>query len=235
MDRRTRKGLKTDKFAQEVSQGWDWVAEHQTEVMRYGAIALVVIALAVGIFYYNRHQTVVREDALADALHIDDATVGGNPSPGMLSYATQPEKDQARTKAFSDIATKYHGTQEGAIAAFYLASDVADKGNLVDAEKRYLDIIDSAPKDYAAMARLSLAQVYAGEGKMADAEKVLRYAIAHPTPTASKDAATIALARLLEKSNPAEARKLVDPLKTQRSAVSRAAVGVLGDLAQNSQ
>lgn len=235
MDRRTRKGLKTDKFAQEVSQGWEFLAEHRAEAARYGAIALAVLALAAGIFYYNRHQTAVREDALAQALHIDDATVGANPAPGMLIYPTQQEKDQARTKAFSDVAAKYHGTAEGAIAAFYLVSDIADKGNLADAEKRYLDIIDSAPKDYAALARLSLAEVYAGEGKMADAEKILRYAMAHPAPTVSKEAATIALAKLLEKSNPAEARKLADSLKTERTAVSRAAVGVLGDLAQNPQ
>jgi predicted negative regulator of RcsB-dependent stress response len=235
VDRRTRKGLKTDKFAQEVSHGWDWLAAHRAEVMRYGAIALVVVALAAGIAYYLNHQTTVREDALAQALHIDDATIGANAGPGMLNYVTQEEKDKARAKAFGDIAAKYRGTAEGAIAALYLTSDVADKGNLAAAEKSYKDIVDSAPKDYAALARLALAQVYAGEGRMADAEKLLRYAIANPTPSVSKAAATIALARLLEATNPAEARKLVDPLKTERTAVSRAAVGVLGDLAQNAQ
>jgi predicted negative regulator of RcsB-dependent stress response len=235
VDRKTRQGLKTDKFAQDVFLGWDWLSEHRSDVLRYGAIALVIVAVAIGVLYYNRHQTGVREDALAQALHIDDATIGANAAPGMLNYLTQEEKDKARTKAFAEVASKYRGTAEGAVAALYLASDVADKGDMADAEKRYKDIVDSAPKDYSSLAKLPLAQIYAGEGKMADAEKLMRALIANPTPTVSKEAATIALAKLLAKSNPAEARKLVDPLKTERTAVSRAAVGVLGDLAQNAQ
>ncbi len=240
MDRRTRQGLKTDKFAQEVSHGWEWLGEHRSDALRYGGIVVAVFILAAGIFYFNRHQHAVREDALAQALRIDDAIVGDKSNPANLNFPNQPAKDKARTQAFADVAAKYRGSDEGAIAALYLASDVADKGDLADAEKRYKDIVDSAPKDYASLARVSLAQIYAGEGKMADAEKTLRYAIANPTPTVSKAAATIALAKLLEKTNPAEARKLVEPLKLapageSGTAASRAAVSVLGEIAQNAQ
>ena len=40
----TRKKLKSDQFAEEVSTIWDWTAEHKSEVIRYGAIGLAVFS-----------------------------------------------------------------------------------------------------------------------------------------------------------------------------------------------
>ena len=231
MKRITRKNLKSDKFAQEVTTIWDWTAEHKDEVVRYGSIGLAVVLLVAGIFYYIRYQAGVREEALAAALKIDGGSVGGSPQPGMLQFATQEEKDKAWQKAFTDVAAKYHGTQEGGIAEMYLASAAADKGDLTGAEKRYLDVVDSAPSAYASMARMALAETYEAQGKNAEAEKILRDAMAHPTVTVSKEEATIQLAMLTCKSKPDEARKMLEPLRAGRTAVSRAAVQALGDCA----
>ena len=63
-----------------------------------------------------------------------------------------------------------------------------------EAEKRYKRVVDDGPKAYASLARLSLAQIYFSEGKMADAEKVLRDAIANPSATVSKEHAPLAWA-----------------------------------------
>jgi predicted negative regulator of RcsB-dependent stress response len=193
-------------------------------------IALVLIALAAGYYYYSRHQATVREAALAHALRVDDATVGQNVQQANLHFDTEDQKTKERTKAFTEVASKYRGSQEGAIAAFYLASDAADKSDMADAEKRYKDLMDSAPKAYAAMARLALAQIYMGQGRNAEAEKLLKYAIDHPTATVSKEEATLALAQVVAKTNPAEAKKMLEPLRTQRAAVSRVAVQLLGEL-----
>ena len=231
MDRHTRKDLKTDKFALEVGHTFEFLSEHKGDVKKYGALAVVVIALVIGIYYYMHYQAGVREEALTQAMRTDEATVGANPpQPGTLNFATNDEKEKARSKAFADLIAKYHGTQEGAIAEMYLASDAGDKGNLAEAEKRYKDVMDSAPKAYASMARLSLANVYAAQGKTAEAEKLFRAAVANPSITVSKEQATIQLALFLAKSNPAEARKLLEPLRTARTAVSRAAVQALGDI-----
>lgn len=232
MDRKTRKNLKSDKFAQEVTDIWEWTAEHKTEVVRYGSMALAVVLIALGIFYYMRYQANVREDALAAAMRIDSAGVGPNAQPGVLNFATQEEKDKAWDKSFTDLASKYHGTQEGAIAEMYLASAASDKGNLDEAAKRYKDVMDSAPKSYAAMGGMALAQVYEAQGKNDEAEKVIREYIAHPTVTVSKDEATLALANVIAQKNPEEARKMLEPLRTDRTAISRAAVQALGDIAQ---
>jgi predicted negative regulator of RcsB-dependent stress response len=95
-------------------------------------------------------------------------------------------------------------------------------------------VVDSAPKDYAALARMSLAQLYGSEGKVPEAEKLLRQIIDQPTSTVSKEAAQLTLAQVLAKSKPDEARKLIMPLVAitgeSRGAIIRAAVALNGEL-----
>jgi len=89
---------------------------------------------------------------------------------------------------------------------------------------------ESGNKAYASVARLSLAQLYQAQGKTAEAEKLLRSLMEEPTILVSKEQATIALGGLLAASRPEEARKLLEPLRTERSAVSRSAISVLSEI-----
>ena len=234
MDRVTRKELKGDKFAEEVFDIFDWASEHKTEVFRYGGIVLAVVLIAIGVIYYRRVQAGNREEALSQALRIEDGAVGGDSqNPAMLHYATQDEKDKARVKAYSELASKYSGTIEGAFGSFALASDALDKGNLAEAEKRYREVADSGPKAFADIARLSLAKVLDAEGKSSDAEKILQTVANDPGLTVSKDEANLALADVMSKTNSAGALKLLDPLRTSpRLPVSRVAVSEYGEISQ---
>jgi predicted negative regulator of RcsB-dependent stress response len=230
VDRKTRKSLKQDQFAEEMKHGFDFLSHHTDEAKKYGAIAAGVIVIAAAVFFFMRYQADQREKALSEAIKVENAHVGPAP-PGILTYPTQEEKDKARIKTFTDLATKYHGSQEGAIAEFYLASDAMDKGKLDEALKRFQDVMDSAPSTYASLAKLAVAKAYAAEGKDADAEKLLRDLIAHPTISVSKDQATIELALVVGKTNKDEARKMLEGLRTERTAISRAAVQALGEVA----
>lgn len=233
MDRLTRKDLKTDKFAQEVGHTVEFISDHRSETIRYGLIGLAVVILGFGIYFYNRHQATVRAEALSNAMRISDAVISATPQPPNLTFATQEEKDKQRNQAFLDLASKYHGTQEGAIAQFYLVAPMLEQGKLDEAEKIYKDVADSAPADYASVAKLSLAQIYAGQGKTADAEKLLRALMDKPTLFVSKEQATLALTEILAKTNPTEAKKLLDPLKqSTRITISQAAITQSGELAQ---
>jgi predicted negative regulator of RcsB-dependent stress response len=225
VDRQTRKDLKTDKFAEDVFDVFEWTSVHKAEVARYGAILIAVVLIAVGVMYYNRTQATAREEALAKALRVDDATIGEVVQPTNLHFDTDAQKDKAKVDAFTEVSTKYSGSQEAAVANMYLGSYAVEAGNLAEAEKRYKQVVENGPKAYAGLARLSLAQVYSSEGKMTDAEKILRDAIANPSLTVSKEHATLVLAELLAPTNPAEAHKLVDPLRTSlRGAISRTAI-----------
>ena len=48
----------------------------------------------------------------------------------------------------------------------------------------------------------------------------------------SKEEAQIQLAEILSRTDPAAARKILDPLRTGRTAVSRAAISAMGNIPQ---
>lgn len=233
MDRQTRKDLKTDKFAEDVVDVFGWASAHKNEVVRYGAALIALVLIVVGVLYYNRTQTATREEALAKALRVDEATTGATIEATSLHFDTEADKTKAKMQAFTELSAKYSGTQEGAIADMYLGSYAVDQGNQEEAGRRYKRVVDDGPKVYASLARIALSQIYISEGKLADAEKVLRDAMANPSATVSKEQAQLALGEMLSNSNPTEAHKLLDPLRTSaRGTISRAAIVDSSKIAQ---
>jgi predicted negative regulator of RcsB-dependent stress response len=227
----TRKELKTDKFALEVEHTVDFFEEHRTEIVRYGAAAVVIVAIVVLISVYRGHQHNIRQEALAQAIAVQEAPVTTAPRPGTpISYPTQDAKDKEAVKVFSELAAKYSGTDEGYIAEYYLGCIAADQGKLSDAEKRFTSVAESADKKYSSLAKLSLGQVYFAEGKTDLGDKTLRSVMDHPTIFASKEQAAITLAKLLAPTKPADARKLIEPLRATPGAVGQAAIEAYSDL-----
>jgi predicted negative regulator of RcsB-dependent stress response len=233
VDRLTRKELKTDRFALEVQHSVEYVAEHRRQLVRWTAIAVAAVVLIAGGFVYRNYQRSVRQEKLAAAMLIINANIGQSPSPYVLSFPTTADRDKAYVKAFTELATQYPGHDEGLLAEFYLATHAADAGNIDEAAKRYKIVADSGSGPYSSTAKLSLAQIYAAQGKEKDGEKLIQTVIDHPTELVSKEAATIALARLVAPTDPARARKMLEPLRgNPRSGVSRAALNALDDITQ---
>jgi predicted negative regulator of RcsB-dependent stress response len=233
VDRLTRKELKSDRFALEVQHSVEYVSEHRKQVVRWGGIAVAVALVVLAVFLYRSHQHTVRQAALRSAMVIQQAQVGPAPNEYTVAFPTADERVKAVIKAMSDVATRYSGTDEGYIAEFYLGTTAADTGNTGEAQRRFKLVVDNSGEPYASLARLSLAQLYGSQGKLADAEALIRYDLDHPTILVSKEEATIALARLWESTKPQEARKLLEPLRASpRSAVSRAALTALSEIPQ---
>jgi predicted negative regulator of RcsB-dependent stress response len=226
----TRKELKTDKFAVEVEHGLSFFEEHQKEIVRYGGIALALIAVFFATVSYRRHQQALREQALARAIQIQETAVGPPTQGGASTFPTQQVKDDLALKAFGEVNSKYSGSDEAEIAAYYTASIHADQGNLSEAEKGFQEVAQKGNERYASLAKLSLAQVYFAEGKADLAEKTLRDLAAHPTMFVSADQANMALARGLMSTKPAEARKLLDSLKNRQGSVGQVALTLYGEL-----
>jgi predicted negative regulator of RcsB-dependent stress response len=234
MDRHTRKELKTDKFAQGVGTGFEFLSEHRGQAVRWGLIALAVVVIVGGVWLYRSHQATLRTELLAKAMQIDDAVVGP-PQPPRLSFPTAEAKEKARVAAYTDVAVKYPGSREAAIAQLAVASAQSDEGRTDDALKTFKEIMDTAPEPYNSVAKSSIAQIYASQGKNDEAEKLLRQLVDNPTVFVSKEQATLDLARLIAKKNPAEARKLLEPLSaSKRSVVSRTAIAELGTITDSS-
>ena len=233
MDRLTRKELKSDRFALEVQHSVEYVSEHRRQMVLWGGIAIAVVCVIIAVFVYRSYQHSVRQEKLASAMLIMNATIGQAPSEYILAFPTAADRDKAFNKAFTELATKYSGTDEGLLAEFYLGTHAADQGNMDEAAKHYKVVADSGNGPYSSMAKLSLAQIYAAQGKQADGEKLIQSVIDHPTELVSKEAATIALARLVAPKDSARARKMLEPLRgNARSSISRGALNALDDMSQ---
>ena len=230
MDKFTRKNLKSDKFAEEVIHSVDFISHHRRQAVRYGAIGLAVIVLAFGAYFYMRYQRAVRQDLLRQAMLIFDANVAPSAPEGLKAFPTPDEKDKAMQKAFSNLADNYSGSMEGEIGRYMLGVTAVDKGKLEDAAKHFDKVANSSQKDYGSLARLALAQIYVSQGKDPDAEKTLQYLIDHPTVLVSKEQAQIELAKVIGKRDPTAARKILEPLRNERGAISQAAVQSLAQI-----
>jgi len=231
VDRLTRKGLKTDRFAAEVSHTVSFLSEHRQQAVRYGIAGAVVLAVILGVFFYSKYQKVARREALEAAVRVQQAPIGPALTGEGVSFATLAERDKAAMKAFTELASRHGSSEEAAVSRYYLGAIAADQGRLADAEKIFREVSDSGQAAYGSLAKVALAEIYAGQGKLAEAEKVLRAVMEQPTLFVSREQAAIELARLLAPAKPAEARKLLEPLRAdKRSVVSRAALTQLATL-----
>ncbi|MEP6961257.1 MAG: tetratricopeptide repeat protein [Acidobacteriota bacterium] len=231
MDRLTRKNLKQDTFALEVGQGVEYVTSHKSQVTKYGIAVLALLIVVGGFYIYRTRQAGARELALSETQRIANATVGAAAAvPPNLNFATQDEKDKALTAAYTKLAGDYRGSVEGSIAQLYLAAAKVDKGDADGAMPLYQEVIDNGPAPFVSVAQMALGQLMYGKGKTAEGEKLIRTVMDHPTEFVSKEEATLTLGRLMARTKPDEARKLLDPLVQSRTAISTVAVEVLGTL-----
>jgi len=230
VDRVHRHELKHDKFVEQVGHTVEYAAEHKQQVVRWTLIGVAALFVILGAYWYTRYQAGQRQDAFREAIRVQEAQVGQTSSPFFTTFATEAEKQKAVDKAWNDLANNYSGSAEAAIAHYYMGVNAADRGNTQEAEKHFKQVADSGKDAYASQGTLALAQIYESTGRTAEAEKLLRGLIDDPTIMVSKEQATIALAKLLSKTRPADARKLLEPLRTERGAVSRAAITLLSEM-----
>jgi tetratricopeptide (TPR) repeat protein len=233
LDKQHREELKKDQFVETVGHSVEYVAGHKSQVYTYGALALAAIAIALGVYWYTGNKRATEQAALSAALQIKQATVGAAAQPGdpRPSFPTEADKTKALNKALNDVATQFSGSDAASVAYYQLGVIASDAGNMAEAATQLSKAAQTGGREYTAAAKHALAQVYLATGKTADAEKLLRELVASPTALISKEQALFTLARTLAVTNPAEARKLIDPLqKDSRPIIVRNAVALLGEL-----
>lgn len=232
MDRLTRHELKTDKFVEEVGQTVHFLEQHRHAIIRYGSIVLALVILAAAGYAWMRVKKAERQTALAAVLETYDAPVMDPPPAELKAFRTEQEKNDAIVKGCNEIIQKYPGSDEAAVAAYLLGARAADQGDLAAAERYLKEAAENASREYASLAKLSLAQLYALQQKTGEAEKLLRELVQKPTTLVTKEQAELELARVLMKTRPEEARKLVTPLLNRQGAVGRISAALLAQIPQ---
>lgn len=229
-DQITRKELKHDVVPFSLEHSFDFFIANRGQITKYGG-AIVAVLLVVGLgLYYRNYQISGRQQALGDAITLQNAAVGAPPPNGGLNFPTEAAKKDAIVKAYTRLMTEHAGSAEGYIAEYTLGSMDAENGKLTDARKKFQDVADNGNAEYASMARLSLAQIAFAEDKTDEAKKILKALADNPTAMVSKNQANFILARGIAAKEPAEARKILVALAETKSEISQVAVAALGEL-----
>jgi TolA-binding protein len=186
-----------------------------------------VLLVAGGIWYFLKNREAERTTALAEAIEVSTHP----PSQADDAFAAQRKKNVEVLKAFQSVIDRYPGTNQAGVAYQYIGSLRASENSFPEAEAALKNAIQHGNPDTASQAKYTLAQVYAAQGKEADAQKIYRELMNSPSLYVSKEQATIALAQSLVRTNPEEARKVIEPLKSMKSpAITEAVINITAEL-----
>ncbi len=230
----TRKQLKEDRFAEEVGHSVEYVAHHRKQVILWIVGAVVLVAGLAGYFRYSQHQEAEARRSFQEAMNLYNGQVETlEAQVGVVTFATNIEKNAKVTEAFEAITKTYPNRFEGAAAQYYLGLHDIEQGRREEGQKKLESVIAGRNADAAALARLALANLLKSEGKKDQAREIYEYLIDHPTDLVPAPRAQLALAEILIESDPQKAREILEPLQLMPGAISVTAVNLINRLPVN--
>jgi predicted negative regulator of RcsB-dependent stress response len=227
----SRKSLKRDEIGEELADSVNYLVEHRKVV-----IITAVLALVIGsglAFYLGHRRTQIAEarKALQAAIELFHGRVDTEPHMGIITFTTTIERRNRTTEAFEGVKKQFPGTPEADASEYYLALLDMEQGKYQEAQPKLESAIQSSDKEFAALARLALAEDYQNQdNKDAEVKQQYQYLIDHPTTIVPKGRSQLALARYLSKSDPAQAKQILDELIRQPGVLGGAASAALGEL-----
>jgi hypothetical protein len=214
----SRKELKHDEFRETLEQGAAAVVSHQGQVWLYGAILLAVLLGVFGYRYYMQRQSARASVELADAMKIYDARIRApnEPAqPGELTYVDEKNKFSDAAQKFGQVAGRYSRTQPGRVARYYDALSLEQLERYAESEKDFQTLESSGDEGFAALADFQLAQIYDKTGKGPQAVQEYQKLADKPSMFVPKPIVLLALADHYSQSDPAQATKYYQQVKSE--------------------
>jgi predicted negative regulator of RcsB-dependent stress response len=202
----SRKELKKNEFAETMMHGAEAVASHQRLTWIIGGAIALVLILVGGWRYYSQNQTARASVGLQAAMKIFDARIraSGEPAaPDEVTYIDEP----------------------GHVALYYEALCLAQLDKNDEAEKDLKAVESSGDASLAPLAQFQLAQVYDNTSRSDQALKIYQQLADKPAEFVPRAVVLLKMADHHSKSNPQEAAKLYNQVKTEfpDSAAAQAA------------
>lgn len=221
MDRYTRHELKQDELQEALEKLQVFGSKYYRQIIIIGAAIIVAGGLAFAYKAYSSRQESAANAALQNALTTFDAYVGS--APGQLAstgptFATAEAKYQKALDQFQAVVKKYPHTKAGAYAKIHAGICQSQLGESDAAVKTLTEAGQDSNSEIASLAKFSLAQVLAREGKTDEAAKIDQSLADHPTLNVPKATAMMALANLYRAKQPARARAIYEQLQKEFSS-----------------
>ncbi len=224
----SRKELKADQLRETLVHGAEAALTHQKQLwLAVGGVALV-LAIVFGWRFYSERQNLKAATAFEEASKIFQARirVPGEPEqPGETTYVDEKNKYEDAAKKFIAVAEGYSGTRAGKTAKYYAGLCFERLVKYDEANKWLKQAENSGDVELASLSRFQQAQILEKTGKGGEAVKVYQQLMANPTTMVPKPFAMLALADYYAKTNPAEARKLYEQIRSEfpKSGLARTA------------
>jgi predicted negative regulator of RcsB-dependent stress response len=213
-----RRELKKNEFAETLTHGAEAVAAHQ-RLTWIIAGAVVVVLLAVGGWrYYSQSQAARASVDLEAAMKVYDARIraaGDAAAPDEVTYVDEKNKYTDAAKRFSDVAAHYGSTQPGRIARYYAGLSLAQLEKNDEAEKELKAVETSGDSTLAPLAQFQLAQLYEKTNRADQALKIYQQLADKPAEFVPRAVVLLKMADHHSKSNPQEAAKLYNQVKSE--------------------
>ena len=211
----TRRQLKEDRFQEAAKETVHWTVVHRKTIITVLVVAGIITAVTASLLAYNSKQEERASEALGRALRIYQAPLrqpNAPADPKQKSFLSVEERAKEANKQFQQVADQYPHSGSGKNARYLAAVTALEAGDTGNAEKRLKDIADSGDRERAALAKLALASLCRSNNRDAEAVKLYKDLIDHPTNSVPKVTAQFQLADAYQAKQPDEAKRIYDEL-----------------------
>jgi hypothetical protein len=214
----SRKELKKNELRETLTHGAATVAAHQRLTWILGSAALAVLLAVLGWRFYSQRQTARATADLTEAMKVFNARirVASDPSfPGEVTYVDEKNKYADAAKQFSEVAGRYSRTQPGRLARYYAALSLLQLDRNEEAERELRALESSGGETLAPLAKFQLAQLYSKTGRAEQALQLYQQLADNPAVFVPRAIVLLKMAEHHSQTNPEEAAKLYNQVKTE--------------------
>jgi tetratricopeptide (TPR) repeat protein len=217
VDQQTKVALKHDQFIDTTKHGLEWAGQHRRSVVIAVAVlvALVLVLVGSAVLYNSRSEQAASAFGAAMQEYQAPLATPGQPVPtGIKTYASVTERAKAANALFTAAADKYSMTPAGKNSRYFAGLTFNEAGETASAEATLKQVASGWNSDLAALANLSLAQLYRQTGRIPQAIEIYNQLTAKPASTVPAGLAQLQLAELYEgQGQPEAAKKIYAQLK----------------------
>jgi predicted negative regulator of RcsB-dependent stress response len=214
----SRKELKKNALREGFTHGAEAVAAHQRLSWIILGSALAVLIAVFGWRFYSQRQTARASADLSAAMKVYNArirTANEATAPDEITYVDEKNKYADAAKKFADVAGRYARTQPGRVARYYEALSLVQLERNDDAERELKAVESSGDETLAPLARFQLAQLYDKTNRTDQALQVYQQLLDKPTEFVPRAVVLLKMADHHSKTNPQEAAKLYNQVKSE--------------------